>query len=180
MFSSRYLYESISSVVIIRKFSSKVSSKSKILQDLLLKMPKDNKHILEAQKQRLKIKARAARYPPGVINIQILGNGSPGSPAVVYLFSDQSRLEFHNFHNVKVTGSRFLIFYFFQISDQLWRRKPKTCSRTQVETGSIGTHFPNSYHMGQDRWTSRTLLDSARSWSSESQVVWSKRHPRDF
>jgi hypothetical protein len=104
MFSSRYIYVSISSLVAKRKFTSN----SEKLHDLLKNMMKpgfphkDNKHILEAQKQRLKIKARAARYPPGVINIQILGNGSPGSPAVIYLFSDQSRLDFITFFSISI------------------------------------------------------------------------------
>lgn len=95
MFLSKLLHESISCNLVFlnfgRTFSNQISSKSKKLQDLLLNMPKDQKHIVEAQKQRLKIKARAARYPPGVVNIQVLGNGSKGSPAVVYLFSDQTR-----------------------------------------------------------------------------------------
>lgn len=54
-------------------------------------MPRNSKHIAEAQKQRLRIKEKASRYIPGTVNLQILGSGAPGSPANVYLFTDQSR-----------------------------------------------------------------------------------------
>ena len=56
-------------------------------------MPRNSKHIAEAQKQRIKIKEKAGRYIPGTVSLQILGSGAPGSPASVYLFTDQSRYE---------------------------------------------------------------------------------------
>lgn len=73
----------------ICKFTTK--SRNSNLKKLLLEMPKDSKHIAEIQKQRQKIKERGARYIPGTVNLQVLGSGAPGSPATVYLFTDQSR-----------------------------------------------------------------------------------------
>lgn len=61
------------------------------LYRLLKTMPKDPKHIVEAQKQRIKIKQKAARYAPGRVTLQIVGTGAKGAPRAVYLFSDQSR-----------------------------------------------------------------------------------------
>lgn len=54
-------------------------------------MPLQRPHVAEAQKQRIRIKEKASRYIPGTVNLQILGSGAPGSPASVYLFTDQSR-----------------------------------------------------------------------------------------
>lgn len=66
------------------------------LNRLLLNMPRNNKaHIADAQRQRQRIKEKAARYTPGTVNLQILGSGAPGSPASVYLFTDQSRYLFN-------------------------------------------------------------------------------------
>lgn len=65
------------------------------LQKVLLTMPREPKHISEAQKQRIKIKekSRNSQYVPGTVNIQVLGSGSCGSPATLYLFTDQWRFE---------------------------------------------------------------------------------------
>lgn len=56
-------------------------------------MPLQRPHVAEAQKQRIRIKEKASRYIPGTVNLQILGSGAPGSPASVYLFTDQSRYD---------------------------------------------------------------------------------------
>lgn len=65
------------------------------LNALLLKMPRNKTHIADAQRQRQRIKEKASRYIPGTVNLQILGSGAPGSPASVYLFTDQSRYLFN-------------------------------------------------------------------------------------
>lgn len=57
-------------------------------------MPIDPQHIKAQQKQRIKIKEKSNKYIPGTVNLQILGCGAPGSPASVYLFTDQQRLVF--------------------------------------------------------------------------------------
>ncbi|XP_048520039.1 ribonuclease Z, mitochondrial isoform X2 [Dendroctonus ponderosae] len=62
---------------------------------LLTKMPKEPTHIAVAQKQRLKIKQKSAKYTPGRVTLQILGTGANGAPGSVYLFSDQSRYLFN-------------------------------------------------------------------------------------
>lgn len=56
-------------------------------------MSKQNleKHIVTAQKQLLKIKEKGQKYVPGTIDLQILGCGTAGAPASIYLFTDQSR-----------------------------------------------------------------------------------------
>lgn len=56
-----------------------------------LKNQRLQKHITDAQKQRQKLKERGTRYVPGTVSLQILSNGSPGSPACVYVFTDQNR-----------------------------------------------------------------------------------------
>ncbi len=56
-------------------------------------MPREPKHIASAQKQRLKIKEKSRNYVPGTVNIQVLGSGASGSPATLYLFTDQWRYE---------------------------------------------------------------------------------------
>ncbi|EDS28618.1 ribonuclease Z, mitochondrial [Culex quinquefasciatus] len=58
-------------------------------------MPLDPKHIAEAQKQRLKLKQKVAKVSPGIVNLQVVGSGAAGSPASVYLFSDQTRYLFN-------------------------------------------------------------------------------------
>lgn len=52
---------------------------------------KQQQHISVAQKQLVKAKEKSAKYVPGSINLQIVGNGAKGAPASVYLFTDQSR-----------------------------------------------------------------------------------------
>lgn len=54
-------------------------------------MPKEQKHIPEAQIQRKKIKERISKYVPGRVTLQVLGTGAKGAPPALYLFSDQSR-----------------------------------------------------------------------------------------
>ncbi|XP_058169782.1 ribonuclease Z, mitochondrial [Anopheles ziemanni] len=58
-------------------------------------MPLDPKHIAEAQKQRLKLKQKVSKVSPGIVNLQVLGCGAPGTPASVYLFTDQTRYLFN-------------------------------------------------------------------------------------
>ncbi|XP_050298698.1 ribonuclease Z, mitochondrial isoform X2 [Anthonomus grandis grandis] len=58
-------------------------------------MPKEPKHIVEAQKQRIKIKQKNSKYVPGRVTLQILGTGAKGAPRSVYLFSDQNRYLFN-------------------------------------------------------------------------------------
>ncbi|XP_066248505.1 ribonuclease Z, mitochondrial [Euwallacea similis] len=77
-----------------RDYSKKRSSHSKF-NELLLKMPKEHKHIAEAQMQRIKIKQKSAKYAPGKVILQVLGSGAKGAPRAVYLFSDQSRYLFN-------------------------------------------------------------------------------------
>lgn len=54
-------------------------------------MPKDPKHIVETQKQRIKIKEKLSKYVPGKVTLQVLGTGAKGAPRSLYMFSDQSR-----------------------------------------------------------------------------------------
>lgn len=55
-------------------------------------MPRDPRHVAEAQKQRIKIKEKSRFHVSGTVNLQILGSGATSaSPAAVYLFTDQSR-----------------------------------------------------------------------------------------
>jgi hypothetical protein len=62
------------------------------LNYLLNNMPKDvSQHVERIQKQRMKIKEKSKFYSPGVVNIQILGNGARGGSSSVYIFSEQSR-----------------------------------------------------------------------------------------
>ncbi|GAB0087583.1 Ribonuclease Z [Sergentomyia squamirostris] len=75
-----------------RRFSQNSSDN---LKNLLLKMPRDVKHIHEAQKHRLRIREKGAKYVPGTVTLQVLGTGAPGSPACVYIFTDQSRYLFN-------------------------------------------------------------------------------------
>ncbi|KAJ6648448.1 Ribonuclease Z, mitochondrial [Pseudolycoriella hygida] len=74
-------------------YSTKLSNKE--LQKMLLQMPRDTKYVSETQKQRLKIKERCKKYIPGTVNVQVVGSGSLGSPASVYLFTDQQRYLFN-------------------------------------------------------------------------------------
>lgn len=61
------------------------------LRKLLVDMPREKNHILEAQKQRSRIKEKSSKYIPGTVNLQVLGSGAPGSTASVYMFTDQTR-----------------------------------------------------------------------------------------
>lgn len=72
----------------IKFYSS--SAKSNLLE-ILKTMPKQPKHITEAQKQRQRIKERLAKYVPGRVTLQVLGSGAKGAPRSLYVFSDQSR-----------------------------------------------------------------------------------------
>ncbi|XP_030751633.1 ribonuclease Z, mitochondrial isoform X3 [Sitophilus oryzae] len=58
-------------------------------------MPKEPRHVIAAQKQRIKIKQKSSKYVPGKVHLQILGTGAKGAPGAVYLFSDQSRYLFN-------------------------------------------------------------------------------------
>uniref|UniRef100_A0A7G3AR59 Zinc phosphodiesterase ELAC protein 2 n=1 Tax=Lutzomyia longipalpis TaxID=7200 RepID=A0A7G3AR59_LUTLO len=58
-------------------------------------MPRDTKHIQEAQKHRIRIREKGTKYIPGTVTLQVLGTGAPGSPACVYIFTDQSRYLFN-------------------------------------------------------------------------------------
>ncbi|XP_058824529.1 ribonuclease Z, mitochondrial [Topomyia yanbarensis] len=71
------------------------SSTNSKLHQILALMPLDPKHIAEAQKQRLKLKQKIIKTSPGIVNLQIVGSGAPGTPASVYLFSDQTRYLFN-------------------------------------------------------------------------------------
>lgn len=72
----------------VRSYSKSVNSN---LNSLLETMPKEHKHIAEAQKQRQKIKEKFIKYVPGRITLQVLGTGAEGAPRSLYVFSDQSR-----------------------------------------------------------------------------------------
>ncbi|KAJ8965129.1 hypothetical protein NQ314_004354 [Rhamnusium bicolor] len=76
------------------RFYSKLTSQFNLL-DILKNMPKEHKHIAEAQKQRKKIKERISKYVPGKVTLQVLGTGAKGAPRALYLFSDQSRYLFN-------------------------------------------------------------------------------------
>ncbi|GLV41872.1 Ribonuclease Z [Carabus blaptoides fortunei] len=58
-------------------------------------MPKEPKHIVEAQRQRLKIKEKFQKYVPGKVTLQVLGTGAEGAPKSLYMFTDQSRYLFN-------------------------------------------------------------------------------------
>uniref|UniRef100_A0A182NBR0 Zinc phosphodiesterase ELAC protein 2 n=1 Tax=Anopheles dirus TaxID=7168 RepID=A0A182NBR0_9DIPT len=87
----RFVHPDVVSPVVPKRWSSI----NKKLQKLLNKMPLDPKHIAEAQKQRLKLKQKVAKVSPGIVNLQVLGCGAPGTPASVYLFTDQTRYLFN-------------------------------------------------------------------------------------
>nr|CAH7765332.1 unnamed protein product [Callosobruchus chinensis] len=70
------------------------SSKLNLLE-ILESMPKEPKHIVEAQKQRKKIKERVSKYVPGKVTLQVLGSGARGAPRALYMFTDQSRYLFN-------------------------------------------------------------------------------------
>lgn len=72
-----------------------ISSQEKLF-NILITMPKEPKHIADAQKQRRKIKEKLSRYVPGKVTLQVLGSGAKGAPTSLYMFSDQSRYNFYN------------------------------------------------------------------------------------
>lgn len=63
------------------------------LKKVLESMPKEPKHIADAQRQRLKIKEKNQKYIPGKVTLQVLGTGAEGAPKSLYMFTDQSRFE---------------------------------------------------------------------------------------
>lgn len=65
-----------------------IYQKSKQLADLLLNMPKERGHVQQLKAVRKQKKADMAKYAPGVINLQVLGNS-------MYLFTDQNRYLFN-------------------------------------------------------------------------------------
>ncbi len=71
-----------------------LSSKSK-LRDLLIKMPKETVHVPILREGRKAKKETAFRYPAGIINLQVLGNGTKGAPRSLYVFTDQTRYMFN-------------------------------------------------------------------------------------
>lgn len=79
-------------VPFIKLYCTKTNSN---LINLLKSMPKEPKHIAEAQKQRKKIKEKSSKYVPGKVTLQVLGTGAEGAPTALYLFSDQSRYLFN-------------------------------------------------------------------------------------
>lgn len=81
------------SAIFCKLISRKISSASKSLHDLLLEMPKDRTPLLKVLKasRKLKNSIMSGKYPAGIINLQVLGNGANGGPKCVYLFTDQAR-----------------------------------------------------------------------------------------
>lgn len=78
-------------IIVISKVQYSSKNINSNLRLLLEKMPKEHKHIAEAQKQRKKIKEKFSKYVPGRISLQVLGTGAEGAPRSLYVFSDQSR-----------------------------------------------------------------------------------------
>lgn len=76
----------------IRLYSKLINSN---LIKLLEKMPKEQKHIAEAQKQRLKIKERQQKYVPSKVIVQVLGTGAEGAPKALYMFTDTAKYLFN-------------------------------------------------------------------------------------
>ncbi|CRK93935.1 CLUMA_CG007462, isoform A [Clunio marinus] len=71
-------------------------SKKSNLVKYLIEMPKDNtEHIELGQKQRIKIREKSKYYSPGIVNLQVLGNGANGGSSSIYLFSEQTRYLFN-------------------------------------------------------------------------------------
>ncbi|KAF6198835.1 hypothetical protein GE061_006858 [Apolygus lucorum] len=58
-------------------------------------MPKESTHAITLKAQRLKIKEKGQKYPPGTVTLQVLGSGAKGAPRSLYLFTDQSRYLFN-------------------------------------------------------------------------------------
>jgi ribonuclease Z len=76
----------------VRHFAKFLNSN---LINVLKTMPKEKKHIPDAQKQRRKIKEKFSKYSPGKVALQVLGTGAEGAPRSLYVFSDQSRYLFN-------------------------------------------------------------------------------------
>ncbi|XP_061395358.1 ribonuclease Z, mitochondrial [Musca vetustissima] len=55
----------------------------------------DKPIVLRKERQQQAAKKKAVPYIPGTVTLQILGGGANGSPASVYLFTDQSRYLFN-------------------------------------------------------------------------------------
>ncbi|KAG5890173.1 hypothetical protein JTB14_014340 [Gonioctena quinquepunctata] len=92
LFSTSIKNNNQHTVLHLKSYSSHINSN---LLNVLKKMPKEPKHIAEAQKQRRKIKEKLSRYVPGKVALQVLGTGAKGAPRALYLFSDQSRYLFN-------------------------------------------------------------------------------------
>jgi hypothetical protein len=73
---------------ISRRTKSKAANNN--LRELLLAMPKDRADHLKTLKATRKM-ANPTKYPPGVIQLQVLGSGGRGAPPALYLFTDQTR-----------------------------------------------------------------------------------------
>lgn len=69
-FCSSFIQSSL--FVSVRKFSNQK------LLNLLKDMPRDAINIAQLQKQRNKIREKAAKYPPGTVNMQFLCSSSTG------------------------------------------------------------------------------------------------------
>lgn len=48
-------------------------------------------NIKDTQNKNKKLREKSSRYPPGTINLQVLGSGALGAPRALYLFTDQTR-----------------------------------------------------------------------------------------
>lgn len=78
------------------KMSSSVADVQKQKQQVKTNPTKGDKPIvLRKERQQQAAKKKAVPYIPGTVTLQILGGGSNGSPASVYLFTDQSRYLFN-------------------------------------------------------------------------------------
>lgn len=69
--------------------------KSQEIKDLLLSMSKDRGHVQQMRVSRKQKKDCSPRYTPGVVRLQVLGNGAPGHPSSLYLFTDSNRYLFN-------------------------------------------------------------------------------------
>ncbi|KAK9509709.1 hypothetical protein O3M35_006965 [Rhynocoris fuscipes] len=74
---------------------SKSYSVKTFLNELLIEMPKENKHTSQLKSYRIRMKEKNSRYFPGIVNLQVLGSGAKGAPRSLYLFTDQSRYLFN-------------------------------------------------------------------------------------
>jgi len=65
------------------------------LKELLLAMPKDRSDHMRTLKAARRMPGNKSNYPPGVIQLQVLGTGGRGAPPALYLFTDQTRYLFN-------------------------------------------------------------------------------------